>query len=305
MKESFFASPVDTAVSSVDRVTSSLKGMTDIALLEDWTDKGIHALIFLVIALPVLKLAAMFIHRLVKDRLTPQGAIFLTRWVWRIGLIIVILTVLKQLGFDLIAVLGAAGIAGVAIGFAAQNSLSNVISGLFLMGERSINLGDYIEVNSMSGIVDGIGLLSVSLRTLDNKQVRIPNETILKGVMTNISRYPIRRLDLSVGVSYNEDLDKVVRVLKKVLQNNTSCLDEPEPMVAFTGFGNSSCDFMIGAWCRREDFLALKNSLSREIKEAFDREGIEIPFPYTVLSGGKAAEPIEVNIHRSRPEKKS
>lgn len=305
MNDDFLASPVDTAVSSLDKVSSSLKGMTDVALFESWADKGVHALIFLLIALPVLKLAAMFIHRLVKERLTPQGSVFLTRWVWRIGLAVILLTVMKQLGFDLIAVLGAAGIAGVAIGFAAQNSLSNVISGLFLMGERSINLGDFIEINGLSGSVDAIGLLSVSLRTPDNKQVRIPNETILKGVMTNITRYPIRRFDLSVGVSYNEDLDKVVRVLRKVLQNNTACLNEPESLVAFTGFGNSSCDFLVGAWCRREDYISLKNSLSREIKEAFDREGIEIPFPYTVLSGGKAAAPIEVNLHRVKPDKNS
>lgn len=301
----FLASPIDTAVNSVDKISTSMKGVTDITLWENWADKGTQALIFLLIAVPLLKLAAMFIHRMVKSRLSPQGAVFLTRWIWRIGLALVLLTVLKQLGFDLIAVLGAAGIAGVAIGFAAQNSLSNVISGLFLMGERSINLGDYIEVSGMSGMVDAIGLLSVSLRTLDNKEVRIPNETILKGIMTNITRYPIRRLDLSVGVSYNEDLDKVMRVLRNVLLNNTACLDDPEALVSFTGFGNSSCDFLVGAWCRKEDYLALKNSLSREIKEAFDREGIEIPFPYTVLSGGKAAAPIDINIIHTRAAKNS
>ncbi len=300
----FCASAIDSATSAFTKVSSKVQDVTGLGELEMWLDKGIRALIIILISVPLLKVGVMILHRMVKARMSLQGAVFLTRWVWRIGLIVILLSVMKQLGFDLVAILGAAGIAGVAIGFAAQNSLSNVISGLFLMGERSINLEDFIDVNGLQGNVEAIGLLSVSLRTLDNKQVRIPNETLLKGTMTNFSKYPIRRYDLPVGVSYNEDLDKVVRVLKKALSNNILCLDEPEPLVVFTGFGNSSCDFLVGAWCRRQDYNALRTSLSREIKEAFDREGVEIPFPYTVLSGGKAATPISVKLSRESAAEK-
>lgn len=292
----FLASVVSSVESAVEKVSSSIPGSKELLGLETWIDKGIGALITLVISLLILKIVSTFLHRIMLNRMSVQGATLLVRWIWRIGFIIIALTVLKQLGFDLFAILGAAGIAGVAIGFAAQNSLSNVISGLFLMGERSINLDDFMEVGGIQGTVEEIGLLSVTLKTLDNRQVRIPNETLLKGVIINIRRYPIRRYDLKLGVSYNEDLDKVIRVIKNTLTQNILCLDSPEPLVVFTGFGSSSCDFLIGAWCRRDDYDNLRTSLTRSIKEAFDRENIEIPFPYTVLTGGKASIPINVNV---------
>lgn len=286
------------SASGVDggELVKAVESVLDVDKMSVWLDKLLGPVVTLLIFVPLLRVAVMAVHRVIKERMTPQGAVFVTRWLWRIGLVIIVLTVLKQLGLDLMAIMGAAGIAGIAIGFAAQNSLSNVISGLFLMGERSVNLDDFIEVNGLTGTVETIGILSVILRTSDNKQVRIPNETILKGTMINYTRYPIRRFDFNLGVSYSEDLDKVIRVLRKVLLSNTFCLDEPEALVVFTGFGNSSCDFNIGAWCRRQDYDSLRNSLSKEIKEAFDREGIEIPYPYTVLTGGKSAVPVTVTM---------
>lgn len=300
-----FASPIDTATEITGKVSQSVHSSISLTNVEFWIDKGISALITLVIFIPLLRLSVMLAHRVLKERITPQGSYFVTRWLWRIGLILIFLTVLKQMGLDLVAIMGAAGIAGIAIGFAAQNSLSNVISGLFLMGERSVNLDDFIEVNGLKGTVESIGVLSLSLRTSDNKQVRIPNETILKGTMINYTKYPIRRFDFDLGVSYNEDLDKVIRVLRKVLLANTFCLDEPEALIVFTGFGASSCDFTIGAWCRRQDYDALRNSISKEIKEAFDREGIEIPFSYTSLTGGKSSVPFEVKIVQDKPVENS
>ena len=293
---SLIMNALSTVEKAVDQVSKSVPGVNRFSEIEGWMDKGIKAAVILVISLLALKFFSMFLHRIMSGRMTTQGATLLTRWVWRVGFAIIILNILKQLGFDLFAILGAAGIAGVAIGFAAQNSLSNVISGLFLMGERSINLDDFLEVSGVQGTVEEIGLLSVTLRTLDNRQVRIPNESLLKGVIINVRRYPIRRYDLKIGVSYNEDLDKVIGVLKKTLTHNTVCLDSPEPLIVFTGFGSSSCDFLVGAWCRKEDYDELRTSLTRAIKEAFDREGIEIPFNYTVLTGGKASTPLNINV---------
>lgn len=269
---------------------------------DEWIDKGIKIGIWILIVLPSLKLVCMACFNVLKKTMTQQGAILLTRWLWRIGLLILLLSILKEIGFNLVALMGTAGIAGVAIAFASQNSLSNVISGFFLMGERSISLGDLIEINNVKGRVEEIGVLSIILRTLDNRQVRIPNETVLKGTMINITRYPIRRYDLEVGVSYAENIDKVLGVLKQTLLKNTYCLDEPEPLIVFTGFGDSSCNFFIGAWCRREDYDTLRTSIAREIKEAFDRTGIEIPFPHRVLSSSKASTPIQVEILPTQTE---
>jgi small-conductance mechanosensitive channel len=211
---------------------------------------------------------------------------------------VILATVLNQFGVKLGAALGAAGIVGIAVGFAAQTSLSNVISGFFLLGEKPFVLGDLIEVDGVTGLVDNIGMISASLRTLDNRSVRIPNETLVKSKVINITRNPIRRYDLEIGVSYNEDIDHVMRVLRETAEANEHCLDEPGPLVLFVGFGDSSINFLLGVWMAREDYLVARNTIARDVRQSFAREGIEIPFPHRVLAGGKAAAPVDVRTDR-------
>lgn len=203
---------------------------------------------------------------------------------------------LMELGFDLGVLLGAAGILTVAIGFASQTSASNVISGLFLLGERPFAVGDIVRVNGTVGEVLSIDLLSVKLRTLDNLYVRIPNETLIKSEVTNIRRFPIRRIDFQVGVAYKEDLRKVHEVLLDVADRNPVCLEEPSPQILFTGFADSSMNHEFRLWTRTENFFELRNSIPIEIKEAFDEHGIEIPFPHRTLYTGSVTEPLPVEM---------
>jgi len=202
---------------------------------------------------------------------------------------------LMELGFDLSVLLGAAGILTVAIGFASQTSASNVISGLFLLGERPFAVGDVIRVNGTTGEVLSVDLLSVKLRTFDNLFVRIPNETMIKSEVTNLRRFPIRRIDLQVGVAYKEDLREVRDVLMKVADRNPLCLEEPAPLIIFQGYGDSSINHQFSVWAKTEHFLDLRNSIPVEIKEAFDEHGIEIPFPHRTLYTGSetAAFPVQ------------
>jgi len=186
---------------------------------------------------------------------------------------------LMELGFDLSVLLGAAGILTVAIGFASQTSTSNVISGLFLLGERPFAVGDIIRVGGPTGEVLSVDLLSVKLRTFDNLFVRIPNETMVKSEVTNLRRFPIRRIDLQVGVAYKEDLREVRDVLMQVADRNPLCLEEPQPLIIFQGYGDSSINHQFSVWAKTENFLDLRTSIRVEIKEAFDEHGIEIPFP--------------------------
>ncbi|MFT6270035.1 MAG: small-conductance mechanosensitive channel [Alphaproteobacteria bacterium] len=123
---------------------------------------------------------------------------------------------MKELGFDLSVVLGAAGIFSVAIGFASQTSASNLISGLFLMMERPFSVGDIIRVESTTGEVISIDLLSVKIRTFDNLFVRIPNESRIKTQVTTLTRFPIRRADLQIGIAYKEDIERVKEILNNV-----------------------------------------------------------------------------------------
>jgi small-conductance mechanosensitive channel len=201
---------------------------------------------------------------------------------------------LMELGFDLGVLLGAAGILTVAIGFASQTSASNVISGLFLLGERPFSVGDVIRVNGTTGEVLSVDLLSVKLRTFDNLFVRIPNETMIKTEVTNLRRFPIRRVDLQVGVAYKEDLRRVREVLLDVADRNPLCLEEPAPVIIFQGYGESSINHQFSVWAATDNYLELRNSIPLEIKEAFDEAGIEIPFPHRTLYTGAETDAFPV-----------
>jgi small-conductance mechanosensitive channel len=209
-------------------------------------------------------------------------------------LVLFVISALRQFGFDFAVLLGAAGIVTVAVGFASQTSASNLISGLFLILERAVQPGDVITVNGRTGEVISVDLLSTKLRTFDNLLVRIPNETMVKSEIVSINRFPIRRFDLTVGVAYTSDLGLVQKTLLDVAARNPLCLDEPAPLLIAQGFGDSSIDYMLAVWAKSEQWLTLRNSITREVKEAFDAAGIEIPFPQRTLQAGGA--PFHVQL---------
>jgi small-conductance mechanosensitive channel len=211
-----------------------------------------------------------------------------------LGSIIIFIGVLHQSGYKLAGLLGAAGIAGIAIGFASQTSISNIISGLFLISEKPFAVGDIIQVGSTKGAILSIDLLSVKLRTFDNHLIRLPNEMLIKSEVRNITRFPIRRLDIELGVAYKENVQKVREVLLDIANKEPLCLDEPEPDVRFQNFGDSALEFLYAIWCVREDYLKLKNNIMQQIKERFDEEDIEIPFPHRTLYTGSVTEPFPI-----------
>ncbi len=260
----------------------------------------IRVLVILAVGWPLIRLAESLTRRAAQKRFTPQSLMLLTKGV-RYGLgIILVVTLLNEMGFNLTAIIGAAGIAGVAIGFAAQTSLSNLISGIFLIAEKPFQIGDFVQVGDTLGLVHSIDLMSVKLRTSDNRYVRLPNASLINNKLTNITRFPIRRLDIDIGVAYKENLKQVIAVLKDIADRNPFCLDEPEPLILFKGFGESSLEFMLGVWFEKTDMLKLKNSILLEIKRRFDEEGIEIPFPHLSLYAGSASDPFPVRIVENR-----
>jgi mechanosensitive ion channel family protein len=194
------------------------------------------------------------------------------------GFAVMVLTVFHRLGIDIRAILGAAGIAGVAIGFAAQTSISNIISGLFVITERAFRINDVIEVEGTIGTVQSINLLSVILKTFDSQYVRIPNETIIKANLINYSQFPYRRVKTELGVAYGTDLRKLEQILLSVAKNNAFIIDDPAPSILWTSFSTSSIDLTLMAWTKIEDFVNLRNSLFVEIDERLKQENIEIPF---------------------------
>ncbi len=196
------------------------------------------------------------------------------------GYVVIVLTIFSKLGINFSAVLGAAGIAGIAIGFAAQTSISNIISGLFLISEKSINIGDYISVDSVTaGTVKSIDFLSVKLVTKENKIVRVPNETLIKSNLINFSQNKIRRLSVSVSISYDESLPRVREVLFAIAEKHPLALENPPPVFIVDSFGDSAIQVTLGVWTEKEYFLDFQTSILISIHESFKKMGISIPYP--------------------------
>ena len=253
--------------------------------------KIVHVIIWLVISWILLKLFCQVLRKITSMKMSPQASRLTVKIVKNAGYIII--------GVEAFALMGAASIIGVAVGFASQTSLSNIISGLFLVGEKQINLGDMIEVDGITGNVDSINLMSVQLRLPNNTMVRIPNEMIIKNPVSNITRFSTRRCDLTLGVDYNCDIEHVVSVLQEVVKENKLCLDDPAPLIMFSGFQDSSLGFTVGAWCLKDNFLDCQKTLAHDIKHRFAAEGISFPFPTRSV---ESRTPIKVEI-TGTPEK--
>ena len=226
----------------------------------------------------VFRLIAKAIRRVPEAKLPAQRTAIIIRFLKYIFYIIVVLYVLGLFGINLKAIWGAAGIAGVAIGFAAQTSVSNLISGLFVLTEGSIHVGDTIIVGDVTGIVDEVKLLSIRVHTFDNQMVRIPNSTIINSNLTNNSYHNKRRLTLNVGVDYSTDMKLALETLKKAPELCPTVLKDPAPAVWFDGFADSSINLVVAVWFKPADFLQTKNDLYIAIKKVLDEANISIPF---------------------------
>jgi small-conductance mechanosensitive channel len=282
----------------MDAIFETLAAWSHAEQAANWVRAGV----VLVLGLALARLLAALLGR-VTQRYWPVDRVQLLRRVvfWTTaGLVLA--SVLRQLGFDLGVLLGAAGVLTVALGFASQTSASNLISGLFLALERSFETGDAIIVGSTTGEVLSIDLLSVKLRTFDNRFVRVPNETIVKSDFVNLTRFPIRRADLMLSVAYKEDLARVRRVLFDLADGHVKVLEEPRPVVWVLGFGASGVDLQYSCWLPSLDFVQSKSDLLEAVKARFDAEGIEIPFPHLSLYAGSESGPLTVRLDRGEGE---
>lgn len=253
-------------------------------------------IILIVAGWTIARLLAGAFVRAMQHRLTPHQLLLGRRTIFYFLLILFTLSGLREMGFKLSVLLGAAGVLSVAIGFASQTSASNLISGLFLIGEGPFSIGDTIRIGQTEGEVLSVDLLSVKLRTGDNLYVRIPNEQLIKSEVVNLTRFPIRRLNLPIGIAYKEDIGKVREVLLEVAQRNPLCLNEPPPSIIVQGFGASSVDLMFYVWTRRENFLKMRDSMQESIKRAFDDAQIEIPFPQVSVHAGSGTAPLPLRL---------
>lgn len=256
--------------------------------------------LLIAISLPILFVLRGWARRFFTKKYAPHYGMLAGKLVFYSGVIILIVTVMSQLGISMAPLLGAAGIVGVALGFASQTSVSNIISGLFLIAEQPFKVDDIITINTTTGFVMSIDVLSVKLRTFDNKFVRIPNEMIIKTEVTNLTRFPIRRFNARISVAYKEDIARVREILMEVAEKNEYVLSQPEPLIIFDAFGASSIDLLFLVWAPKDEFVNLKNTIQEEVKAKFDEEGIEIPFPHVSLYAGSESKALPVEMIKEK-----
>ncbi|GJL66980.1 MAG: mechanosensitive ion channel protein MscS [Nitrospirales bacterium] len=274
-------------------------------LMMDVAQQWLRALFIIIVGLVLAKFLTRALYLALESLMGADTATLLRRFVFYGLVAVVVMAALRELGFSLSVILGAAGILTVAVGFAAQTSASNLISGIFLVTEKSFKLGDAIKVGDITGEVLSIDLLSVKLRQYDNIYVRVPNETLIKSNISNLTHFPIRRLDLQIGVAYKEQIGVVRELLMEVANDFPLCLDQPEPLVIFQGFGDSALNLQFSVWAERTNFLALRNGMPERIKQAFDEKGIEIPFPHVSLYVGSQTGPLPIILHDAKDKSDS
>lgn len=205
----------------------------------------------------------------------------LTKAVGYVFYVIIVMYVLGLFGIKLTAIWGAMGIAGVAIGFAAQTTVSNLISGVFIVTERTLKIGDFIEVDGISGTVDKVGLLSIKVHTPDNQLIRIPSSAIINAKLKNFSSFDYRRLTFDVSVDYATDLDKAVEILKGVAARCPLVVCDKEeyaPAVLLTGCQDSGIGMTLIVWCERANFFDMRTQVCMNVVKTFAENGINIPY---------------------------
>jgi len=194
-------------------------------------------------------------------------------------LIVVIIAAIGALGIQTTSFIAIFGAAGLAVGLALQGSLSNFAAGVLIVLFRPYKVGDFIEGAGISGVVEQVQILTTVLKTGDNKQVIVPNSQIMDSVITNYSANDTRRVDMVVGVSYDDDLDKVRSTIQELVAADERILDEPECTIAVSALADSSVNFVVRPWVKTADYWGVMFDLTEAIKKRFDKEGISFPFP--------------------------
>lgn len=204
---------------------------------------------------------------------------FISKTLFKIYWILALLVAVATIGIEVLPFITGLGIAGFILGFAFQDTLGNLAAGMMLLIHSPFDVGHYVEVAGVSGSVQEINLAATVLHTPDNKRVVVPNSNVWGSAITNYSFLPTRRLSMEIGVSYDTDIQKAKDILKKLIKEEERCLEDPAPTVELLTMADSSLNLCFRPWVNTPDFWGVYFALNQRIKEEFDKEGIEIPFP--------------------------
>jgi small conductance mechanosensitive channel len=203
-------------------------------------------------------------------------------------LALVAITILNLFEIETTSLVAMLGAATLAVGLALKDTLSHFAAGVMILVFKPFRTGDYVEISGHAGTVKDVNLFRTELATLDNVQIIMPNAQAWSNALKNYSAYDLRRMDLDVGIDYGANSDRAIGVVRSLINADPRAFEDPEPFVKVTNLGASSVDITMRVWCKRADLFDLKFDLTRAIKQAFDREGIGIPYPHIEVVQKKA-----------------
>jgi small conductance mechanosensitive channel len=214
---------------------------------------------------------------------TPNNSQLLTDFteniIHKVVMLIGLLIALAALDINVAPILAMVGAAGFVVAFALQGTLSNFASGLMILFYRPYDVGDVVDVAGIVGTVKSMTLVSTSIVTADNRMMVVPNNSIWGNIITNVTHSDTRRVDMTFGIGYNDNIEQAENVMKKILSEHPLVLKDPAPGIAITELADSSVNFNCRPWVKTDDYWTVYADVTRAVKEAFDKEGISIPYP--------------------------
>ncbi len=245
-----------------------------------WGTKIIMALLVFVVGRWLAKILTRALGKVMtKGKVDQMLVNFLSNIAYAALLAVVVLAALEQLGVNTTSAMAILGAAGLAVGLALKDSLSSFAAGVMLIIFRPFKLGDFVEAGGVSGVVEEIRIFHTMLKTGDNREVTMPNAQIYSGTIVNFSARTTRRIDLVIGIGYDDDIKKARDIIIDVLAANETVLKDPAPTVMLLELGASSVDFAVRPWVKSGDYWTTRADIMEAIKAAFDKEGVSIPYP--------------------------
>lgn len=241
-----------------------------------------------IIILIVGRMVAGIVRRSIRSVMTKRGTEpsligFVAGLAYTSVIVFAFIAILARFGIQTASFVAVLGAVGFAVGFALQGSLSNFASGVMILAFRPFKVGDYIEAAGVSGSVHEIQLFNTILNTPDNVRIIVPNAKAFGDVIKNYSANDLRRVDLLIGIGYGSSIERAMQTVLSLIKADARILGDPEAMTAVSELADSSVNLVIRAWVKAEDYWDVKFDLTRQIKESFDRDKIEIPFPQQVV----------------------
>jgi len=240
-------------------------------------------LLVLSLTIIVTRVITLYLRRHLKEKVSKDVNETIIKFIYYGTIIVVFITILPIIGLDPSGLLLAGSITGIILGFASQNIVGNLISGIFLIVEKPIKIGDQVEIDKISGFITDIRIISTLIRTYDGLLVRIPNQQVFTSNITNLVGFPVRRFDFAIGIRYSDDADKAIFLIKDLIDKEPFALLNPAPSVYVSELGESSVNLIVRIWAPISEWFTLKTNLVWAVKKTLEEKGIEIPFPQRVV----------------------